>query len=320
MGLYFFDTSGMRELLYRDPEIGCECPLPVRARPVPPVVSDMPKWNVAQEGRFVLSDVYSGLQKIPRGTVKSLRIVAVPPKTHPVMNFPPMGIIGDDPGKCVLGTVPVEEDGSANFRVPASLILFFQALDKNGMTIQTMRSATYTQPGQTTSCIGCHESRHAAPPATRPIAAMREPSRLTPGPEGSWPMRYDRMVQPMLDRLCVSCHNPGSDDKKAAKTDLTAEKSYDTLVDYGEPSLRTHVKTGYQRGYSIVGQGPAVTNPLVALLFTPEGHKGVILDPGDRERLITWLDVYGQRLGSFSEEQERQLVALREEQRALIAE
>ena len=81
------------------------------------------------------------------------------------MNFPSMGVTRDDPGKCVLGTVPVEEDGSAYFRVPAGVILFFQALDARGVAVQTMRSATHVQPGQTLSCIGCHEHRQQAPPA-----------------------------------------------------------------------------------------------------------------------------------------------------------
>lgn len=131
-------------------------------------------------------------------------------------------------------------------------------------------------------------------------------------------MRYDRLVQPVLDKHCVSCHNPDSSDASARKTDLTPEKSYETLVDYGKPSLREYVHTSYKRGYSVVGDGPTLTSPVAALLFTPEGHKGVTLGPEEHERITTWLDVYGQRLGSYSEEQEQQLLALREEQRGIL--
>ncbi len=128
-----------------------------------------------------MADVYRGLTGVPRGEIKSLRIVAVPAKTHPTMNFPNLGVTRDDPGKCVLGTVPVEADGSAYFRVPAGVIVFFQALDERGVAVQTMRSATHVQPGQTLSCIGCHEPRQQAPPAKPALAGLREPSRLTRG-------------------------------------------------------------------------------------------------------------------------------------------
>lgn len=319
MGLYLFDADGFKELLYRDPDIGCEDPLPVRARPVPPALVDTPKWEAEKEGRFVVGDVYRGLKDTPRGTIKSLRIVAVPPKTHPTMNYPNLGIMNDDPGKCVLGTVPVEEDGSAYFRVPSSLIVFFQALDARGMAVQTMRSITYAQPGQTASCIGCHENRQEAPHSKRVMAMGREPSRLSPGPDGSWPMRFDRLVQPILDKQCVRCHNPKARNKTAAAFDLTPNKAYDTLVGYGTPSLRDQVKASYHRGNSVEGDCGAHTSAVLKKLLDPTGHHGVVLDAGTLERLVTWLDLYGQRQGSFSEQQERQLVALREQNAALLA-
>jgi len=319
MGLYLFDADGFRELLHRDPAIGCESPLPVRSRAVPPSLVDVPRWDAAKEGRFVLADVYRGLRDTQRGAIKSLRIVAVPPKTHPTMNYPVLGIMADDPGKCVLGTVPVEEDGSAYFRVPASVIVFFQALDERGMAIQSMRSATYVHPGQTLSCIGCHENRHQAPDAKRIAAMRREPSRIAPGPEGSWPLRFDRLVQPVLDQSCVKCHNPKGADAVAAKFDLTADKAYDTLVNYGEPSLLQSVKASYARGNSIEGDCGARISPVLRKLFEPSGHHGVALDSDSFNRIVTWLDTYGQRVGSFSEEQERQLVALREQHKDLLA-
>ncbi len=318
MGLYLFDADGYKDLLFRDPDIGCENPLPVRERAVPPTLADMPKWDVAKEGRFVVADVYRGLKQTARGDIKALRIVAVPPKTHPTMNFPSLGIMADDPGKCVLGTVPVEEDGSAYFRVPSSLIVYLQALDSRGMAVQTMRSATYVQPGQTLSCIGCHESRQRAPMSKRVLATQREPSRIAPGPEGSWPFRFDRLVQPVLDKQCVSCHNPQAQDAAAAKFDLTPDKAYETLVNYGAPNLVQSVKASYQRGNSIEGDCGARANPLLGKLLEPAGHQGVVLDSDSLDRLVTWLDTYGQRLGSFSEEQERQLVALKEEQKNIL--
>lgn len=306
LGIYLFDAFGNLNLVYRDPAISSMSPLPL-APPRPPVVaSHQVAWEGRPEGHIMVQDVYQGLPTIARGTVRELRIVGLPVKTHPTMNFPAIGITRDDPGKVVLGTVPVEEDGSAWFRVPSGVPFFLQALDAEGAAIQTMRSATYVQPGQTLSCIGCHEPRNTAP-VNRPARALaRAPSRLEPGPEGSWPLDFHTLVQPVLDAHCVRCHQPGAE---AAKWDLSPAKAYDTLVSYGKPSLRDHVMAAYLAGKSTPGQGAAHTNPLVPLL--KKGHYGVRLDRHAWRRLYTWMDTYGQRQGSFSPEQEEQLRALR---------
>ena len=312
MGLYLYDAATRsRELLWSDTAIACGDPIPVRPRERPPVIASQLAANAAGEGRFLLADVYRGLTNVPRGEIKSLRLVAVPAKTHPTMNYPGMGITRDDPGKCVLGTVPVEADGSAYFRAPAGVILFFQALDAHGVAVQTMRSVTHVQPGQTLSCIGCHEHRQQAPPVKPALAAGRDPSSVTAGPEGSWPLRFDRLVQPVLEARCVSCHNPQATNAVAAKLDLTPAKAYATLVAFGKPSLQEQIGEGYRRGFSVTGDGIAQKSALLALLEAPQGHYGVRLDAGSRERLLTWMDTYAQRLGSFSDEQERDLVALR---------
>jgi hypothetical protein len=318
MGLYLYHSSGQLELLYRDLEISCQWPIPVRPRPKPPALQDIADWNGPEEGEFALLNVYEGLDTVSPGDIKALRIVAVPPKTHPAMNFPSLGITRDDPGKCVLGTVPVEEDGSAYFRVPAGVIVFFQALDENGIAVQTMRSATYVQPGQTLTCVGCHEHRTAAPPSPRPaLAVAREASRITPGPDGSWPLRFDRLVQPVLDRHCAQCHAPASG-KPDGGIDLHPDKAWETLVACGKPSLTEHVMAAYRKGASTEGEGAAATSPVLALLR--KGHEDVTLSPEDRERLITWMDTYAQRLGSFGAAQEERLRKLRQKWRHLLAE
>jgi hypothetical protein len=311
MGLYFYDADVGPEMIYRDPEIGCFEPIPVRPRPQPPTLASVVDWDGPQEGTFLLSDVTRGLTNVVPGEVKALRIVAVPPKTHPVMNYPNMGLTADDPGKCVLGTVPVERDGSAYFRVPSGVMVFFQALDAAGMAVQTMRSSSHVQPGQALGCIGCHEHRMMAPPTQAVLAVRRAPSKLTPGPEGSWPLRFDRLVQPVLDRHCVECHQPNGKEPKAAKLDLTPKAAYDTLVGVGKPSLREHVKGAYSRGASLPGQGAARSSAVLAALRDQEAHRDLKLTADDRTRLITWMDTYAQRLGSFDEGQERQLVELR---------
>lgn len=311
MGIFFFDAAGNLEPLYRDPDISCYYPIPVKAQPRPPLVASPINWDARKEGCFLLADVYRGLKTVSRGDIKSLRIVAVPPKTHPVMNYPVMGVTRDDPGKCVLGTVPVEPDGSAYFRVPSGVALFFQALDARGMAVQTMRSASHVNPGQTVSCIGCHESRSQAAPTRPSLALLREPSKISVGPEGSWPLRFDRLVQPMLDRECVSCHQAKSTDVKAARLDLTPAHAYDALVRYGKPSLYDQIMTGYRLGISIEGEGPARHSAVLDKIQDARVHPGLQLKAESLERLAVWMDTYAQKLGAFSSDQERRLEALR---------
>jgi len=312
LGIYIGDADGNLELLYKDPAISCVYAQPLRSRHKPPVHSGT-LASQPVEGRVLISDVREGLRGATEKRVARLRIVAVPAKTQPEMNTPNLGVTADDPGKCVLGTVPVERDGSAFFLAPSGVPLFFQALAEDGTALQSMRTVTYVQPGRTLSCVGCHEGRSTTPLARRPLAVGRAPSRIRTGPDGTWPYRFDRLVQPVLDARCTSCHAPG---KSGARWDLTANASYGTLLGYGRPSLREHVQTRYYQGRSLIGQGAAATSPLLALL--KDGHRGVRLQPDDMERIITWMDTYAQRLGSFSPSQEQELIALRRRWAAML--
>lgn len=309
-GLYLCDAFGNLTLLYRDQELSSACPIPLRPRPEPPVYSGRPAWADAGQGSFLLQDVYQGLEGLPRGAIKRLRVIAVPPKLQPRMNSPSLGVSREDPGKFVLGTVPVEADGSAFFSVPSGISVFFQALDGDGLAVQTMRSLTYVGPNETLACAGCHEHRDAAPNAARalPLASRREPSRLTPGPDGSWPLEFSQFVQPVLNRLCVSCHAPNSGDTEAAKLDLTVAKAYENLLGFADKDLH---KLAFERDQSLPGQCAASQSKLLALLRNGEGHRGVRLDAESLERLATWMDVYAQRQGHFSDAQADELRELR---------
>ncbi len=318
MGLYVLDRKGGMEPLYRDADISAMYPIPLRPRPLPPMRPDTVDWDGPQEGSLFVSDVYQGLASVERGAISALRVVGLPPKTQPWMNEPPIGVTGEDPGKVVLGEAPVEADGSAYFRIPSGVSVFFQALDERGMAVQTMRSATHVQPGTTLSCVGCHESRQMAPPATMGLAGKRPPSKLRAGPDGSWPLRFDRLVQPVLDRNCIECHQADGTDPHAAAFVLTADRAYESLVHYGSPSLADRVIGAHERGYSQEGQQPAQTSVLLEKLR--EGHHDVSLSADDMERLVVWMDTYAQRLGSFSAEQERDLERLRAASTELLIE
>ena len=318
MGLYLLDAFGNQELLYRDPDISSVSPMPLAPRPQPPTQSAVAAANSAPESQVLVQDVYYGLDGVPRGSVKRLRLVAVVPKVQPQMNNPVLGISAEDPGKFVLGTVPVEPDGSAYFRVPSGLPLFFQALDVSGAAVQTMRTLTYAMPGQTLACAGCHEHRDSAPPTGKSaLAVLRPPSKPTPGPTGSWPLRFDQLVQPVLDRHCLECHRSGGNDVQAAKLDLASTNSYQALLAFGDADLK---QQAFERDRSNPNQAVAANSKLWKLLTQPAGHQNVKLDADSLDRLATWMDTYAQRLGSFSEQQERELLAFRQALSPLLSE
>lgn len=315
-GIYLYDAFGNLELLYRDENISSMYPLPIRTVESKPVHPDTIDWDDKQQGCFLVQDIYRGLVGVQRGTISSLRIVGVPPKVQPHMNQPSLGVSREDPGKFILGTVPVEADGSAYFRAPSGIPVFFQVLDKEGFAVQTMRTLTYVGAGQTLSCIGCHESRDRAPATLgRPMAIARGPSKIQPGSEGTWPLRFDRLVQPFLNSSCVSCHRAESGNDNAAKFELTADKSYANLMAYADKDLE---KLAFEKDASVVGQCVARNSKLLKVLTENEAHKELKLDDEQMQRLVTWMDVYAQRLGSFSAAQEQELLRLRRRLAALF--
>ena len=230
-GIYLVDRFGNKELIYRDVNIGSLWPAPLRARQRPPALPSELTETEPGEGTFFLQNVYASWPQLSgMDTIKRLRIVQVLPKTTPNANSPKVGLANASPGKQVLGTVPVETDGSAYFRAPAGIPLAFQALDERGMAVQTMRSLTYLQPGEHASCIGCHEHRTTAPGArTTALASQRPPATIEPGPDGSKPFSYAILVQPILDQHCVRCHCPA--DAKG-QVDLSGTPAGEFTVSY----------------------------------------------------------------------------------------
>lgn len=307
-GIYLYDRFGNLELLHRDPQISSMTPIPVRSRLRPPLYASPVQWDGDQAGEFVVQDIYRGLDGVERGEVKRLRIVGVVPKVQPLMNVPSLGVSSEETGKFVLGTVPVEPDGSAYFRVPSGLPVFFQALDEHGFALQTMRSLTYVPPGHTLACIGCHEPRHSAPDLQAPLAVRRSPSRLQPDATGTWPLRFDTLVQPVLDRHCVACHPGDAASPVAASLDLRPEAAWRALIAYADNDLGQLV---FERDASLVGDNPARQSKLLRYLKDDPTHQDLPLTADDWQRIVTWMDTYGQTQGAFSAEQEHELQLLR---------
>ena len=171
-GLYLVDSLGNKELIYRDPEIGCLHPIPLAPRPVPPVVPDASDRLAAgqpAEATVGVANVYRTDRPWPAGTkISALRVYEILPQSIPSNSTAHTGVPIPDTAsvnlaRAVLGTVPVEQDGSAYFTVPARRELYFQALDQNGLAVTSMRSGTHFQPGENATCLGCHEPRDQSP-------------------------------------------------------------------------------------------------------------------------------------------------------------
>ena len=307
-GLYYFDRFGNLELLYADPDFSCMYPIPLEPRPVPPVVASSLDPQLGDEGEYVLTDVQQSFFAMPSARpIRTLRIFQVLPKTSThVANQPRIGYANAESARMLLGTVPVESDGSAYFRAPARKPLYFQAVDAAGHAVQTMRSITYLQPGERRSCVGCHEPPGTTSPGPPDMLALRRaPSTVEPGPEGTQPMSYPLLVQPVLDRHCTRCHDGGEGELKAAPA-LTADAAGTFTKSYEE--LKPYVRWYEWGGQSIreIGTDPghmgADESQLLKIVADKTHAEHVKLSPEDCEQLCIWLDGNAPFYGTYEKE------------------
>ncbi len=309
-GIYYFDRFGNMELLYKENGISCMYPIPLSPRSVPPVIASTLNSDFGEEGEFVLTDVQKSLFPLPASRpIRQLRIFQVLPKTNThIANRPRIGFANAESTRMMLGTVPVEADGSAYFRAPARKPLYFQALDEKGRAVQSMRSVTYLQPGEKRSCLGCHE-----PPGTVPknrqnlLALKRPPSQIKSGPDGTRPFSYPRLVQPVLDRHCVRCHDGTTGDLKSQLVltggpTETFSKSYESL----KPYIRWYEWGGSSITQVVTKPGRigADESPLLKVLEDSTHSKHLNLDKEERERLYIWLDGNVPFYGTYDEQQQ----------------
>jgi hypothetical protein len=297
--LVLLDTFGNEVVIHRDGP-GCFDPMPIAPRPRPPSRPTARDFASAT-GRFYVQNAYVGthMTGVAPGSIKFLRVVESPPKKNwseagwdgqgqqaPAMNWM------NFENKRILGTVPVETDGSAYFEAPANTFLFFQLLDADGMMIQSMRSGTIVQPGELQGCVGCHENRVADLPALRhrPQALARPPHSLDGwlGPARLFSFRAE--VQPVFDRHCVSCHDFGG--RAADKLILAA----DTSVCFNA----AYIDLWATGALECVGAGPAETRPAYSWgshasklirRLRPGGPCDAKLNAEEIARVITWVDL-----------------------------
>ncbi len=326
--LYLMDVDGNRELVYEGTHNILHAQ-PLRPRAAPPVLADNVAWPSAeqrlhpQDGVIFSASVYHGAPPELQGKARYLQILNIDPKTYTywykrpyISTGPVVSAVQSDGVKRILGTVPVEEDGSVAFYAPAGMALHFQLLDENYRALQTMRSFVGVMPGEYRGCLGCHESHSTAPqPGLQAIALTRQPRHITPPPWGEDTVSYTRYVQPVLDQYCGECHQGQGEARKVL--DLTYRpdagefaEPYLTLIGmptWGQPYVApAQPVPGWGIADTIMVEAFATVDPaayrtpapmtklsyrsrLIELCSNGK-HYGVQVDQVNLRRLMAWVD------------------------------
>lgn len=343
--LFVLDAEGKDTPLFTDKSISCWHPYPLAPRAVPPISRAPVNEQLARANKAecIVTDIYVGMPGVERGSIKYLRIMEQIGRpwtartrwegdkngmAHSAVGIGRLGV------KVQYGIVPVEADGSAYFEVPADRNIYFQALDKNFMAVQTERTYINYRPGETRSCIGCHESNRATPVAARnraPMALNRAPSRPMPQPGDAQPEKvidFMTQVQPVLDRHCVECH--GSENPEGGlvlsgeQTDLFTV-SYENLMlkknEMGVPYIGEYESANEDRGSADISYRESYhsgshTSPITTILSNGEvplrnplpdeitarlleAHESVSVSRKEFIDVVNWLDSFGQFYPSY---------------------
>jgi hypothetical protein len=330
-GVYWIDAAGNRELIYRDPAISAHSPLPLAVRQRPPIIptqttqtarSRSEKQTGDEKAVVGIVNVYQSDSDFPMVDgqpvkIKAIRIIQLFAKSTPVPDDPRIGIARQTNARGVLGTVPVEEDGSAFFEAPVGKPIYFQALDEYGRAVQSMRSATYLHPGEQLTCIGCHENKRSGQPSRNmatSLAFNRPPSMIRKDVSGSYPLNFVQLVQPVLDNHCVQCHG---DKEHPAGADLKTKHSFDLtgITDAPNGWTRSYQSLAKNYGFYFDSDNGSIKDPIhggsrtaagkfgasaSALRdFLNENHYGVKLSPEERHRIDLWLDANSVFYGTY---------------------
>ncbi|MEG1586036.1 MAG: hypothetical protein RR346_04100, partial [Bacteroidales bacterium] len=335
-GIYWMNLDGERELLATDASASCNQPelLEPRKKPFSRIHTvDYTK----DEGVYYMQNIYegNGLKGVAPGTIKKLRVVEIMYRAASIgaafgfdkggagHAFSPVGVGNTSwDVKRILGTVDVQEDGSAFFQVPARKPLYFQALNEHNEVVQTMRSWSTLQPGETQSCVGCHEHKNTVPVASHPVSKAMNTGIQAIAPEGIGERNfsYIKEVQPIWDANCISCHNgvkhPMSLDGELQVVDnQTSRKFSKSYLNLTHARKMTDGNDSWQGDahHPEVNWISSLSEPtLLAPYFAgstrsnlmnrlKNGHGGTRLTTQEIETVALWLDLLVPFIGDYRE-------------------
>jgi len=297
--IYLVDAFDNMVLVRAEPGYHLFEPVPLQPTATPPIIPD--KVDLSRKDATVyMADVYAGpgLAGVPRGTVKRLRVYGFHFAYNQMGGHINIGVDGPWDVHRILGTVPVHEDGSARFTVPANTPIAVQPLDDRGRALQVMRSWMTAMPGEQLSCIGCHESQNSTPPSRYTKASVGQPEVIQPWRGPARGFSFTREVQPVLDRFCADCHDGRPGRPSFVDDGQPGERNFP------KPYLELHAyvrRPGPESDYhlQVPGEFLADTSPLIQML--EKGHHGVVLDDEGWDRLVTWIDLNAPCHGTWTE-------------------
>ena len=288
-GIWLVDTLGGREFIYADPEISTFNPIPLVKRPMPPkLVSTLPPPETAPTtGVCYVENVYDCRTELPRGSIAALRINKL--DVLEACRRETFNLKEDlDLHKEPLGIVPVTEDGSAMFNIPAGVPIQLQAVDTNGIAVFTMRSFIYSQKGEIQGCTGCHENKFKSS-AKYTVRNSAGRKAMDPVPEVdlgyTGPFSFTKSVQPIFDRHCISCHGLGEGRKKDTFSLIGTNGIFNLIARKQVSFAPSYRETTTSKPYDYF----AAASPLWRKVR--RGHGGVKLSSDELQTLALWMDL-----------------------------
>ena len=297
-GLYLVDRFDNKTLIHGPEEDIIAWPQIFRKTTTPPVIPSRVRPQ-SKTSTIYVQDIYQGpgLDGIPRGSVKSLAVFALHYGYKSAASHAYVGIESSWDARYLLGTVPVNEDGSVMFNVQSMLPIALAPLDKDGAALQRMRTWINPQPGEFLSCIGCHETVDHAPLNKPTMALQAAPKEIDPWYGNPRPYSYLMEVQPVLDKHCVSCHNGEKQPDGEALPDLRNSFSITDMLESKRYSASYTTLQKYVRRpgpesdvqLPLAMEWHASSSKLIQML--KKGHHGVGLDDEAWRRLYMWIDL-----------------------------
>ncbi len=305
-GLHVMDGEGNNELFYQLSQEDrkkweCHEPRPLIGRPLERTIPSKAQLTKST-GRLVLENIYHGrkMASVQPGTVKKLLVLKqVPKPINHSGGMEPLTMGGTFTLAQILGTVPVEPDGSAYMELPALQSLFFVALDEKDLAVKRMHSYAILQPGETLSCVGCHEQRTEAPhePPADMLALQRPPSRPEKPSEIPDVMDFPRDIQPILDKHCVACHNP---DRRDGGVELVGDKTPMYTISYWTMQTRGLVADGRNREQSNYEPYQIGSSASRLMRFIDGTHYDARLSDHEKTLVRLWLDTSATYPGTYA--------------------
>jgi hypothetical protein len=310
--LVFLDGQGRAHELYRlsaaEKAAGLEChePRPLIRRARERVIVDRSDPR-RETGTLVLADVYRGrnMAGVKPGEIKKLLVLESLPKP---INFTggmdPLSYGGSFTLERVLGTVPVEPDGSAAMELPALRALFLVALDEHDLSVKRMQSFLTVQPGEVTGCVGCHEQRtETFLPRGNLLALRRSPSRLEPIEDCPDVFDFPRDIQPILDQLCADCHGyqrSARGGPYAGKVILTGERGPMFSHAYFTMTVRRLFSDNRNQPKSNYPPRALGSSASRILTMLDGSHYGVQADEHQKKMLRLWIELGAPYPGTYA--------------------